>query len=171
MNCMWKERTDYFEHFVTLVQDKVLQVFEFEHAFLYKCKNPPRSSNDHMRAVRSLEQFNLLTDWLTTVDNFSADLRHILLEPCKFVLDLIGKLAGVTQDQSRHVFWLLVHLVEYGKHEHSGLSHSRLCLAEGINPDHRVRDAFLLHGRGMLKTAIDDRSLQLRLEQYILESS
>jgi len=43
-----------------------------------------------VRWSESLEEFNVLLNWLTTIKNFSSDSLKILVEPVEFILDLIS---------------------------------------------------------------------------------
>lgn len=120
--------------------------------------------------IQSLERFLMLLDGLPSKHHLSSDAFKILGESTKLILDLIGKLSCMTENEGRdrlRVFW---QLVKNCQNKHCSLSHTRLSLAEHIHSNHCLWDAFLLNFRGVLETAISDGSLKLRFEKEILKA-
>jgi hypothetical protein len=77
-----------------------------------------------MRWLESLEAVDLFCDGLSSIDHFCSEVGKVLGEPVELILDLIGKLSGMAQDQSRAWFRILRQLVQDGKNEDCSLSHS-----------------------------------------------
>ncbi len=112
----------------------------------------------------------MLLDGLPSIHHLSSDVFKILGESTKLILDLVGKLSCMAENEGRdrlRVFW---QLMKNCQHKHCSLTHTRLGLAEHIHPDHCLWDALLLNFRWVLETAIGDCSLKLRFEEEILEA-
>ena len=52
-----------------------------------------------MRGQKTLEKFHLVVDWLSSIDHLSPDVLQIFVEPVELILDLVGQLSSVTEDQ------------------------------------------------------------------------
>ena len=52
-----------------------------------------------MRWQKSLKKFYLVVDWLSSIDDLSPDVLQIFVESVKLILDLVGQLSSVTEDQ------------------------------------------------------------------------
>ena len=105
------------------------------------------------------EQLNILVDWHTAVKSGASDLLEVLRESIELLLDLVRKLSRVAENEGAS--WLriiLVNLVEDGKDEDGGLSHSGDSLAKDVLTGHGCWDALLLDLGRMLETALGDGS-------------
>ena len=60
--------------------------------------------------------------------------------------------------------------MEAREDEDGSLPHARLGLAHDIHTEDRLRDALVLHLRGVLEAAVDHGAEELRLEQEITEA-
>lgn len=90
------------------------------------------------------ENFFILLDVSTAVEDRSLDLRHVLAEPLVLVTDLEGQLAGVAHNQDRSFSSNRLDLLKRAKNEDGRLSETRLCLAENIGSEDCLRNADLL---------------------------
>jgi len=97
-----------------------------------------------VRLLDTLEQGNMLVKRYSTIDDLSADMRHLPLESLELFLDLIGKLSVVAEDKSRAWLRIIWKLMQGGEHKDCGLAHTRFGLAEDVDTNHSLRDALLL---------------------------
>jgi len=98
-----------------------------------------------MGALGGLEEFLILLDGSSTIEDGSADIRHVLGESEVLVADLEGEFAGVAEYDDRDTVFCWVELLEGSEDENGGLSMTRLGLAENVHAEDRLRDALLLH--------------------------
>lgn len=78
-------------------------------------------------------------------------LWEVLGETVELVADLEGQLTHVGEHKDLHL--ALGHqLVEGGQHEHGGLAHARLCLAQHIHAQQSLGNALVLHCFGGART-------------------
>mmetsp|Transcript_58889 Transcript_58889/g.131721 ORF Transcript_58889/g.131721 Transcript_58889/m.131721 type:complete len:269 (+) Transcript_58889:826-1632(+) len=132
-------------------------------------KNTARGSNqDVWRAV--LEHFNILCNGCATIDNASFHTLEVLRETIKLVLDLVCQLACVANDQDFHSLVISTNLLKGGQDENRCLTHARLSLAQDIGSQDRLWDAFVLDLRRVLKSAINNGSKQVLLQQEVFEA-
>ena len=123
------------QHLVALIEDEVLQARETEFLVTNKGIDTSRCAHNDVRVgVLVGQDFNVLLDWGTAVEDGDADVRQELGEAVVLILDLESQLTGVAHDQdSRSArLRLLVHLLEGGQHEDGCLSETRLGLAEHV---------------------------------------
>lgn len=167
---MSESLTDIVEKFVALVKNEDLQVVHWNMASLCKVKSTAWSSNDDMRRVQTLEKFDLLILWLTTIDDLSADLVHELGEALKFVFDLVGQFTSVAQDEGTAGLWILRDDLESSENKDGGLSHTGHGLTKNILTEFGDWDASLLDIGWMFKTTVGDGLRELGLELHVLEA-
>jgi len=98
-----------------------------------------------VRLLEALEESDVLIDWHTAVDDLGADVRKLRLESLELLLDLVGELSVVAEDECRHWLQVVLELVKNGEDEDCCLPHARLCLAKDVDSNHGLRDALLLH--------------------------
>jgi hypothetical protein len=67
--------------------------------------------------------------------------------------------------ESRDGLRVIFQLVQNRQNEDCGFAHSGLSLRQNVDANHGMRDTFLLDLGRVLKTAINDGSLQLRLQE------
>lgn len=123
-------------------------------------------------------------DVASSEKHLGLDIGHVLCEADVLLLDLEGKLAGVCDDEDLDVLILgiLLQHLESGDHEDSGLTHTRLGLAQDVlirdsTGNARMLDYTMrrLHGlawntfRRVLETALGDCLENLVLEIKVLE--
>ena len=123
-----------------------------------------------MWGIQSFEHFDLVVDGRASIDHFSPNVLQVLSKSDELFLDLVRKFSGVAEDDSLAGLGLVWELVEDGEYEHCGLAHARLGLRQDIDSYHCVRNALLLHLRGMLEPAFLDSSEQFRLQQQVFEA-
>lgn len=72
-----------------------------------------------------LQKLNVIINWDTTVESGTSDLLEVFCESIEFLLDLIGELSGVAQDEGGSWFWVsFINLVQDGEDKDSGLTHA-----------------------------------------------
>ena len=98
-----------------------------------------------MGALGGLEEFLIFLDGSSTIEDSSADVRHVLGEPEVLIADLEGEFARVAEYDDRDTVFCWIELLEGSEDEDGGLSVTRLCLTEDVHAEDRLRDAFLLH--------------------------
>jgi hypothetical protein len=136
--------TELLEALVTFVQDEELHLVELEYFFPDESKDAPRSADEDMRRCR-LEHLFMHSDRLTSVDDFSLDIRHVLGEPSELVLDLVGQLVRVTNDDSGDGIGLGFHTVEHRQHKDRRFAHTGLSLSQHVRAEECLRETFLLN--------------------------
>jgi hypothetical protein len=72
--------TELFEHFVALVQNKVLDTLGVETLVSSERVELPRGGDDDVRALSGLEEFLVLLDGGSAVEDGGADVGHVLCE-------------------------------------------------------------------------------------------
>ena len=86
--------------------------------------------------------------------------------------DLVGQFPSVAGHDAGvgHVLPVLsrLDLVEHRDHEHRGLAHARLGLAQDVAALQDVRDGVHLHFAGVLEPTLPDRPLQLVLQEQFV---
>jgi len=158
------------EESVTLVEHEHLQVVEIEVLGLDEGEDAAGGADDDVRWVGSLEQLDVVLHGFSTVDNLGAECLHVLGEAEELVFDLVGQFAGVADNQGGAGLQLVLNQVlEHGQHKDGSLSHAGHSLAEHVNSEDSLRDALLLDVGWVLKTAIHDGFLELRLQQHVFE--
>lgn len=82
------------EHFITLVEDKELDILEVKGLSPDKSQNSTWSSNNDLGRL-FWEEFFLLVDAWASIDDCSLDSCEILIESLEFFFDLISELTCV----------------------------------------------------------------------------
>lgn len=94
----------------------------------------------------------------TSVEDSGLDIRQVLGEALVLLLDLEGQLSRVAQHHHVHLAGHGVQQVQRGQHEHGGLAHARLGLADNVHAQHGLGNALVLHcgaaGTGERDTAV-----------------
>jgi hypothetical protein len=94
-----------------------------------------------------LEDFGILSDWGSSIEDSSLDVWHVLAESSVFVLDLVGQFASVAHNQDRGLASDWFDLLKSGEDEDSSLTKTRFGLAEDIGTENCLRDTNLLDCR------------------------
>ena len=99
---IWNETvlTKLFQHFIALIKDEMLDVFEVEDLLSAESERPSRCSHDDVRTV-ALDGLLVLLDAHAAEEHAHLDGRHVLAEPLVLLGDLERQLASVTHDQHR----------------------------------------------------------------------
>ena len=83
--------TQLLQHFVTLIQDKVLDVLGVEGLVLDQGQDPPRGTHHDVRAV-VLQHLLVLLDADTTKEDRDLDVVKVLTETLVLLVNLEGQL-------------------------------------------------------------------------------
>lgn len=160
-----------FEHLVALVKNKVLDLACVELLVTDEGHGSARGTNNDVRALFLVGKDLLVgRDGSTTVEDTSSDIGHKFGKTSKLILDLIGKLSSVTENDDRNLAINGFNLLQSGKHKHSRLTHTRLGLTQNICTEDGLGNTFLLNLRGVLETEIRDGSEELGLQKEIPET-
>lgn len=93
-----------FEHLVALVKNKVLDLTCVELLVTDEGHSSARGTNNDVRALFLVGKDLLVgRDGSTTVEDTSSDIGHELGETSKLILDLIGKLPSMTENDDRNL--------------------------------------------------------------------
>ena len=137
--------TELFEHFVALVENKVLYVFGVQNFVAGEGIETTRGGHDDVRAAGLVaEGLGVLDDWRSTVEGADADVGHVLCETRVLVLDLERQFTRMTEHDDSNLAVDRLKLLERSQDEHGSLSVTRLGLAEDIHSENSLRDTLLL---------------------------
>lgn len=119
-----------------------------------------RGADNNVRAV-VLQNIAVRLNCNTAVKNCSLDLREVFGETLVFVGDLECQLPGMTENKNADLVLASrkgvgIQLVKSRQYKYGRLSHPGLCLAYDVHSENGLRNALMLHLRGMLKTAVHD---------------
>jgi len=78
------------EESIALVKHKHLEVTQVQLLLTAKLQDTAGSSNNDVWGLEALKELDVVLDGLTTVDNISTDVSHILGEANELILDLVG---------------------------------------------------------------------------------
>ena len=92
-----------------------------------------------------LQDFSVLLDGGTAVENASLDIRHVFAESVVLVSDLERELASVAHDQDGALAGNGLDLLESGEDEDGGFTETGLGLTDDVAAEHGLRDASLLN--------------------------
>lgn len=98
------------------------------------------------------------------------DSGGVLGEPLVLLGDLEGELPGVAHDEHGDLAVDRLDLLQRGQHEHGRLAHAGLGLAQDVHAEHGLRDALVLHLRGVLEAAVHDCAQDLGLQEEVAEA-
>ena len=137
--------TKLFEHFVALIQYEVLDTLCVETLVPSERVKTARSGDDDMGALSGLEEFLILLNGSSSIEDDSADIGHVLGKSEVLVADLEGEFAGVAEHDDGDPVLGWVELLEGSEDEYGGLSMARFSLTEDVHAKDRLWDALLLH--------------------------
>ena len=89
--------TELFEHFVALVQYEVLDTLCVEALVPSECVKTARGGDDDMGALGGLEEFLILLNGSSAIEDDSADIGHVLGESEVLIADLEGEFARMAE--------------------------------------------------------------------------
>lgn len=95
-------RTKLLEHLVTLIQHKVLDVFEAEGLVADEGEDSAWCAHYNVRAAL-LQHVFVLLDWQASEEHRALHVGHVLGESLVLFADLEGQLTSVAHDQHRHL--------------------------------------------------------------------
>jgi len=162
--------TEFADKLVALIHDEELQVLEVERLPRGQIEDPTRGPDNDVWWV-VLQGLHVGPDGLSSVEDASLDVLEVLTQASELLVDLVGELARVGEDEARDGLGVLeVDSLEDCQDEDCRLAHTRLGLAEDVAPENRFRDALLLNLGWMLESCVNDSPLDLRLEEEVLEA-
>lgn len=137
--------TDLIQHPVTFVKNEGLHIAQRQVLITDQSVQSTGSGDYDIRVCLLVRQsIDILLDWSASVEHSSLDIRKILAESSIFVLDLVGKFTGVAHHEDGAFSRNRFELVKRRQDEDSGLSETRLGLAENIDVEDCGRNADLL---------------------------
>ncbi len=163
--------TDFIQHFVAFVENEDLQVWQVEVTLLDKLEDSSWCTDNDVRLLETLEESDVITDGDTSIDNLSSDVWHLRLQSHKLLFDLICQLSVMAEHKCGAGLGILGQLMQNSQNEDCCLAHTWFCLAQNVNTNHSLWNALLLDLWGMFEPAINDGSLQLRLQKHVFEAS
>mmetsp|Transcript_105623 Transcript_105623/g.278915 ORF Transcript_105623/g.278915 Transcript_105623/m.278915 type:complete len:452 (-) Transcript_105623:37-1392(-) len=155
---------------VALVEHELRQFVEFQVLFAEEAEDAAGSADQDLRAGL-LEHLLVLANGDAAIDNATLHVREVLGEAVELVLDLVRELTRVADHHSPDDLFTRIDLLQARQDKDRRLAHARLGLAEHIGAEDGLRDALVLHLGGVLEAAVHDGTVQLRLEQEVLETS
>ena len=139
------ELTELLEELVALIENEVLDGGSVESLVPDESVESSRSSDDDVRAlVLGLEDLDVVLDLGSSVEDRSSKVGHELGESSVLVLDLVGELSGVAENDDGDLSIDGLDLLKGGEDEDGGLSHSGLGLAEDVHSEDRLGNTLLL---------------------------
>lgn len=141
-----KAHTDLVQHLVTLVQNEGFDVAQGECLVPHESVEATRCSNDDVGVcLLVLQEFDVLNDWCSTVEDRGLHIWEVLAEARVLVLDLIRKLASMAHDENLALSLYGFELMQCCQDKDRGLTETRLGLAENIDVEHGGWNAYLLN--------------------------
>ena len=132
------------EHFVALVEHKVLDLIELHDALLDgELHHASGRADDDVGAV-VLEEVAVLPDGHAAVKDGALDVLEVLGEPLVLVVNLKGE-PWVWQHNDSDLASDGIQLVERREDKDGSLAHTRLGLADDIHSQDSLGDAFVLN--------------------------
>lgn len=133
------------QHLITLIENEDLAAAETQEFVSYKSVQSTRCRNDDMRmCLLVLQDFGVLLNRSSTVEDGCFDIRHVLAESCVLVLDLICQFTSVTHDEDGGLAIDWLNLLKSCENKDSRLTKTRFGLAKNIGTENRLRNANLL---------------------------
>ena len=98
-----------------------------------------------MWRVQALKKLLLISDWLSTINDFGANIFKELREANDFVFDLIRELPRMAKNDSAGWLRVIINILQDSENEDSGLAHAGDSLAKDVSTEHGYRNASLLN--------------------------
>lgn len=117
-----------------------------------------------------LEHLLVLFDRNTTIDGLRLHIESVLAETFEFLLDLMGQLAGVAQDQRTHGVRILLQTVKDRDAEDRGFTHTGFGLAKQVVTQEGVGNTLLLDFGRVFESAVSDGTVQFGQKEKIFEA-
>jgi hypothetical protein len=144
------------EQLVALVQHKHLQVVHRNNLALSERKNTTGCSYNNVRRVQSLKKLLLVSDWLSAINDFGANIFKELREANDFIFDLVRELPRVAKNDSAGWLRIIIDVLQDSENKDSCLAHAGDSLAEDVGAEHGYWNTPLLNVRGMFETTVYD---------------
>jgi hypothetical protein len=136
------------KHLVALVENEDLAAAKTKMLVSHKSVQSTGCGDDDMRmSVLILQDFGILLDRSTSVENRGLHVWHVLAETCVLVLDLVSKLTSMAHNEDRGLASDWLDLLKCGEDEDCGLTKTRFGLAKDVGTKDGLRDAYLLDCR------------------------
>jgi hypothetical protein len=137
------------EHLVALVQNEMLQVIQLQNWILWWGAAEGLDSTwstyyDMRGSFLVFQNLLILLDWYTAEKDLLSNVWEILRESVCLLLDLVGQLSRVTQNEGGCWLGVIIELLQDRQDEHSGLTETGYSLAEDITAVVGLGDALLL---------------------------
>mmetsp|Transcript_9342 Transcript_9342/g.40993 ORF Transcript_9342/g.40993 Transcript_9342/m.40993 type:complete len:344 (+) Transcript_9342:410-1441(+) len=139
-----RAHVELLEHLIALVEDEVAALLERDVAVLGQRLAAAGGGDDDARGLL-LELRLLLLDVDAAEDDGDVHRGEVRAEALELVLDLVRQLARVAEDQRANLARDGLELLEDREHEHRGLAHAGLGLADDIHAQDRLGDALVLN--------------------------
>jgi len=108
----------------------------------------------------SFQDLDVVTLGHSTVEALGDQVGAVLGESSDFLLDLVGKLSHIAQDEHRVGLGIIkFKLLQDRNYEYCRLAHSRDSLAKDISAHDGLGNALLLNFGGVLETTLHDCSV------------
>lgn len=145
----WVELTELLEHFVAFIEYEMFDIGGVEMMLADEAVQTTRCGDNDVGAFGLvLEQFGILGNRRSTVEDGGADVGHVLGEPSVLVFDLIGEFTSVAEDDNGDLAVNRFDLLKSSNNKDGCFSMSRFGLAEYVHPENGLWDTFLLNWRG-----------------------
>mmetsp|Transcript_59286 Transcript_59286/g.168586 ORF Transcript_59286/g.168586 Transcript_59286/m.168586 type:complete len:469 (-) Transcript_59286:2-1408(-) len=154
---------------VALVEHELGQLVELQVLLAKKAEDAAGRTDQNLRAGL-LEHLLVLANGDAAIDNATLHVREVLGEAVELVLDLVRELTRVADHHSPDDLFTRIDLLQARQDKDRRLAHARLGLAEHIGAEDGLRDALVLHLGRVLEAAVHDGTVQLRLQQEVLEA-
>lgn len=137
--------TNLVQHLVTFVQNECLDVAQREFLLADQgIQTTGGTDNDVGERLFVRQDFNVLLDRSTSVEDCSLHIGKVLAESRILVLDLIRQFTGVAHNKDRTLSRNGLELMEGSQNEDRRLTETRLGLAQDVNVQNGGRNADLL---------------------------
>mmetsp|Transcript_67655 Transcript_67655/g.209187 ORF Transcript_67655/g.209187 Transcript_67655/m.209187 type:complete len:267 (+) Transcript_67655:509-1309(+) len=154
---------------VALVQHKLRQLVELQVLVAQEAEHAAGGADQDVGATVP-EHLAVPRDGYAAVHDARLHVLEVLGKAVELVLDLVGQLPRVADDQRPDGLLRGIQLLQTGEHEDGRLAHAGLGLAKHVRAQNGLRDALVLDLRRVLETAIYDGSQQLGLEEEVAET-
>jgi len=158
-----------FQHFVALVQDKVLDVLQVQLSASHQSENSAWSSDDDVWRILS-KRLSVVLHWHTAKEDSDLDVVQVLTEPLVLFADLEGELTSVAENDGGDLAVDWLDLLESGQDKDRSFTHTGLGLAENVHAQDGLWDTLVLHFGGMLETAVLNGFQHFGFEEEIAEA-
>jgi hypothetical protein len=140
--------TNLIKHLVAFIEDEDLAAVEAKIFVSHESvQSTGCSDNDMGVSLLVLQDFGILLDRCSSVENRSLYIRHVLAKACILVLDLVSKLTSVAHNQDRGLPSDWLDLLKSSEDEDCGFTKTRFGLAENVGTEDGLRDTYLLDCR------------------------